>query len=76
MARQLYKAQITQPDVSFFADFGIRVAGDNAYGSLAYTGLTKTAGCFYGGTDDPDGTTRVNLDAELYATKIYGAVWG
>jgi len=36
---------------------------------------TKTAGEFYSGTTAPSGTTRLNYDGYMYATRFYGAVW-
>lgn len=46
--------------------------GTNAvtYALAPYSSKTNSA-CFYTGTDAPDGTTRLNYNGYLYATKLY-----
>jgi len=44
-------------------------------GNLDVQGSTKAAGVFYTGTTDPTNSDRLNFDGNLYATKVYGAVW-
>ena len=39
------------------------------------TGTTKRAASFYAGTTNPDGTTRLNYDGYLYATRVYNAIY-
>lgn len=36
---------------------------------------TKVAACLYGGSTDPDGSTRLNYDGYFYATRVYNAVY-
>lgn len=48
------------------------LAGSTTFGTnLGITGTTKAAGFFYAGTTDPDSTTRLNYDGNLYVTKLY-----
>lgn len=42
---------------------------------LKVSGSTKTAGGFYTGVTDPTNTNRLNYDGNLYANKVYGAVY-
>ena len=48
-----------------------RTSGDTGTGYLLYAGTTRTAGRLYGGTTAPSGTTRLNYDGYLYATRLY-----
>lgn len=45
-------------------------AGDNVTGALSYNALTKSVGQFYGGTTDPDNTTRLNFDGLFRPTRL------
>jgi len=45
-------------------------------GGVTMTGTTSiNGGVIYSGTVDPTGTTRVNMNNYLYATRVYNAVW-
>jgi hypothetical protein len=48
------------------------IAGSTTDSFVRYTGTTATAGYFNGGTSAPAGTTRLNYEGHLYATKIFG----
>jgi hypothetical protein len=54
-------------------------ASSHTHGNLssggAFTGTTKTAGHFYSGTVEANGTTRLNYDGYLYATRVYNAYY-
>lgn len=43
--------------------------------NLQVIGTTKIEGHFDAGNVAPDGTTRINYDGYLYASKIFNAVW-
>ena len=49
-------------------------SGDSSF--VEYNGTTKTAGQWYGGTTNPDGTTRLNYDGDIHATEFHGALKG
>ena len=49
-------------------------SGDSSF--VEYNGTTKTAGQWYGGTTNPDGTTRLNYDGDLHATEFNGPLNG
>jgi hypothetical protein len=66
-------AQITTGTLS-----GLRgvLGGDAATSFVRYTGTTKTAGAFYGGSTAPtDVTTRLNYAGYFYAARVYNAVY-
>ena len=47
-------------------------AGSTSSSFVEYNGTTRTSGQFYGGTTDPNGTTRLNYSGNFYATNFYG----
>ena len=47
-------------------------AGSSSSSFVEYNGTTRTSGQFYGGTTDPNGTTRLNYSGNFYATNFYG----
>ena len=47
-------------------------AGSSSSSFVEYNGTTRTSGQFYGGTSDPNGTTRLNYSGNFYATNFYG----
>lgn len=47
-------------------------AGSSSSSFVEYNGTTRTSGQFYGGTTDPDGSTRLNYSGNFHATKFYG----
>jgi hypothetical protein len=49
------------------------VAGSANASFLTYSGTSKNAGQFYGGTTGPSSTTRLNYDGWLYATQFNGS---
>ena len=49
-----------------------QTAGSTTSGYLQYSGTTATAGQINGGTTTPTGTTRLNYEGYLYATRFYG----
>ena len=51
-------------------------AGSASASFVEYNGTTKTAGQFYGGTTNPDQTTRLNYDGDLHATEFNGPLNG
>jgi hypothetical protein len=54
------------------ADMIIASGSAQTYGSIKYEGTTmSTAGVFNGSTTTPTGTTRLNYNGYLYATKLF-----
>jgi hypothetical protein len=49
-----------------------QTAGSATSGYLQYSGTTTTTGQINGGTTVPTGTTRLNYEGYLYATRFYG----
>lgn len=58
---------------SIFTPISLRTFGDVGTGAVYYNGTTKSNGKFYGGTSDPDGSTRGNYDGYWYASKLYSS---
>lgn len=48
------------------------VAGANYTSFVAYAGMDKTVGSFYGGTTVPTSSIRLNYDGHFFATKFIG----
>lgn len=53
----------------------VRTAGDTDTGSVKYNGVVVADGTFNGSATAPTGTTRLNYEGYLYATRVYNAVW-
>ena len=51
-------------------------AGSADSSFVEYNGTTRTAGQFYGGTTNPNGTTRLNYSGQLHATGFTGPLTG
>lgn len=47
-------------------------AGSSSSSFVEYNGTTRTSGQFYGGTTNPNGSTRLNYSGNFHATKLYG----
>lgn len=58
---------------SILTPIALRTFGDVGTGAVTYNGTTKANGQFYGGTTDPDGSTRGNYDGHWYASKLYSS---
>lgn len=52
-----------------------RSAGSSDVGVLAYAGHSRTGGQFYGGTENPNGSARMNYQGYLHATRFYGQMY-
>lgn len=50
-------------------------SGSTSVGFINYNGETPAAGQWYGGNTNPSNNTRLNYDGDLYATRIYNAVY-
>lgn len=50
-------------------------SGSSVTSFVTYNGTTPSAGRFDGGTTVPSGTTRMNYNGYLYATRVYNAVY-
>ena len=52
-----------------------RSAGSSDDGVMAYSGLDRVGGHFYGGTTNPNGLARLNYQGYLHATRFYGQMY-
>lgn len=52
-----------------------RSSGNTDAGVLAYAGHSRTGGQFYGGSENPNGSARMNYQGYLHATRFYGQMY-
>lgn len=75
-------ARYSQSDTTYSAGTGISLssttfslrniqAGSSTSGTVYYNGTTRSGARWYGGNTNPNGTTRLNYNGYLYATRGY-----